>query len=91
MPEVVAIHSFEHNGKRKRGEQFFVSDAHALALSRAGLVMMAEENVPTSATGKEVTLSASQVALVLPTQTATLSSDGALRHSKAGRPRKERS
>jgi len=47
MPEVVALSSFEHNGKRRRGDQFAVSDAHALALSRAGLVMLAEESAPT--------------------------------------------
>jgi len=86
MPEVVALSSFEHNGKRRRGDQFAVSDAHALALSRAGLVMLAEESAPTKATGSPLTSSASPVALVLPEQTLSESESGGKRR---GRPRKD--
>lgn len=38
MPEVTALTAFEHNGTRRRGDSFPVSDAHAKALQEAGLV-----------------------------------------------------
>ena len=38
MPEVRALSAFEHNGSRRRNELFEVSDTHARALEKAGLV-----------------------------------------------------
>lgn len=89
MPDILALTSFEHNGKRKKGDVFSVSDAHAAALCRAGLAMDVEEIPPTLATGKEAISSVLPVALVLPPQTVNSSSGGNLKRSKAGRPKKE--
>lgn len=38
MPTVIALRSFDHYGMRRRDEEFSVSDDHAKALERAGLV-----------------------------------------------------
>lgn len=38
MTTVIALSSFHHYGPRRRNEEFSVSDDHAKALERAGLV-----------------------------------------------------
>lgn len=38
MPTVIALRGFDHYGMRRRNEEFSVSDDHAKALERAGLV-----------------------------------------------------
>jgi hypothetical protein len=38
MPEVTALRSFEHSGKRARGTTFMASDQDARKLAAAGLV-----------------------------------------------------
>lgn len=76
MPNVLALSSFEHNGKRKRDEVFIASESHAIALSRAGLVIILNDDVPTKAVSKEVELSVLEAAQVLPKQTLNKSENG---------------
>lgn len=45
MTEVTAKQSFDHNGSRRRGDKFTVSQAHATALEKAGLVSIQAEKV----------------------------------------------
>lgn len=40
MPVVVALESFDHYGKRSRGESFLVGDYQAKKLMKAGLVTL---------------------------------------------------
>lgn len=40
MPEVIAVTSFDHNGKRSRGTVFKASQREAEQLIKAGLVKM---------------------------------------------------
>lgn len=51
MPEVIALSSFEHGSSRRRGEIFDVSDNHAAALVRAGLVEVVGDHRPAQAAG----------------------------------------
>ena len=87
MPNVQAITSFEHGGKRKRNEVFFASEAHAIALSRAGLVLILNEDVPTKAAFKEVELSVLEVAHVLPEQMLIESRDGDTQTKRGRKPK----
>ncbi|MNY56355.1 hypothetical protein D3C86_1924260 [compost metagenome] len=75
MPEVTALQSFDHNGRRRRGERFPVSDGHAAALVRAGLVSMAAPDDPGQAAGGKP--SASPAAPASPEQTSKPSARGA--------------
>jgi len=76
MPKVQAITGFEHGGKRKRDEVFIASESHAIALSRAGLVIILNDDVPTKAVSKEVGLSVLEAAQALPQQTLNKSENG---------------
>ena len=87
MPNVQAITSFEHGGKRKRNEVFFASEAHAIALSRAGLVLILNEDVPTKAAFKEVELSVLEVAQVLPEQMLIESRNGDTQKKRGRKPK----
>jgi len=89
MPNVLALSSFEHNGKRKRNDVFNVSENQAVALSRAGLVIIQNDTSnPTKAACKEVESSALEVAPVLPQQTLNKSENG---EKKRGRKPKQSS
>ena len=78
MVAVTALSSFEHGGKRKRDDVFEVSDTHAKALKRAGLVSFDEaQGDPIDAAGAKS--SASPVAQVSPQTTAKRSGSGAKR------------
>ena len=79
MPEVIALSSFEHGSSRRRGEIFDVSDNHAAALVRAGLVEVVGDHRPDKAAGGKS--SASPAAQASPEQTSKPSARG-------GRPRK---
>lgn len=69
MTKVTALHNFEHDQRRKRGESFEVSQTQAEALKRAGLVRIeATEADPTAAAGAKS--SVSPAAQVLPQTTA---------------------
>ena len=74
MPEVTALQSFDHTGRRRRGERFTVSDGHAAALVRAGLVSMAAPDDPGQAAGGKP--SASPAAPASPLTTASVSASG---------------
>lgn len=89
MSNVLALSSFEHNGKRKRNEVFSVSDTQAIALARAGLVVIVSEEAenPIKATCKEVELSALEVAQVLPEQTLSKSEDGDTQKKRGRKPK----
>lgn len=76
MVSVTALTGFEHGGKRKRADVFDVSEAHAKALKRAGLVSYEASQVdPIDAAGAK--LSASPAAQVSPQTTAKKPSTGA--------------
>lgn len=77
MPEVIALCSFEHGSSRRRGERFDVSDNHAAALLRAGLVEVVGDHPPAKAAGEKS--SASQAAQVLTPQTLKGSGRGGRR------------
>lgn len=72
MKQVEAIQNFEHGTRRKRGEQFGVSEQHAEALARAGLVTIVGDQAtdanPSEAAGAKS--SASPAAPASPEQTA---------------------
>lgn len=74
MPTVIALQSFDHNGRRRRGEQFTVSDGHAAALERAGLVSISGPDDPGQAAGGKP--SASPAAPASPEQTSKPSGRG---------------
>lgn len=77
MPEVIALHSFSHNGKSYARKQSWSTSAHeAAALQRAGLVTIRDNTAdPLPATGKKS--SASPAAPVSRKQTSTSSKRGA--------------
>lgn len=87
MPNVQALTSFEHGGKRKRNEVFFASEAQAIALSRAGLVIIQNDVVPTKAVSKEVELSVLEAAQVLPEQTLNQSENGDTPKKRGRKPK----
>ena len=82
MPDVIALSAFEHNGSRRRNERFEVSDTHARALERAGLVeIIGAADDPGKAAGAK--LSASLAAQALPQTTASPSKRGGRRKQAA--------
>lgn len=86
MPEVSALTSFEHNGARRRGDVFDVSDNHAKALHKAGLVqIIGAESDPSKAAGAKS--SASPAAPVSPQTTAQKSKPGARSKKSQGAPK----
>lgn len=87
MPNVQAITGFEHGGKRKRNEVFFTSESQAIALSRAGLVIILNDDVPTKAVSKEVESSVLEAAQVLPEQTLSKSEDGDTPKKRGRKPK----
>lgn len=87
MPNVQALTGFEHGGKRKRNEVFFASEAQAIALSRAGLVIIQNDSVPTKAVSKEVELSVLEAAQVLPEQTLSKSENGETQKKRGRKPK----
>lgn len=88
MPNVQALTSFEHGVKRKRNEVFFVSESQAIALSRAGLVLIQNNAyVPTKAACKEVESSALEAAQVLPEQTLNESENGDTPKKRGRKPK----
>lgn len=87
MPNVQAITGFEHGGKRKRNEIFFASESHAIALSRAGLVIVLNDDVPTRAVSEEVELSVLEAAQVLPEQTLAESENGETQKKRGRKPK----
>lgn len=89
MPKVQAITSFEHGGKRKRNEIFFASESQAIALSRAGLVIVLNDSVPTKAVSEEVELSALEAAQVLPEQTLSKSENGDTPKKRGRKPKQQ--
>lgn len=77
MTHVVAIQSFDHDGPRRRGDEFEVSPQVAAQLRRAGLVYVDDEGVtanPCKVVGAKS--SASPAAPALPKQTAKRSGGG---------------
>jgi hypothetical protein len=79
--QVIAIEDFEHNGSRHRGDVMTVSDVHAHALAKKGLVRIdMGKDDPYTAIGEKSF--ASPVAPALP-QTI-------VQKSKRGRPPKHR-
>lgn len=87
MPKVQAITGFEHGGKRKRDEVFIASESHAIALSRAGLVIILNDDVPTKAVSKEVELSVLEAAQALPVQTLNESENGETQKKRGRKPK----
>ncbi|WP_225782662.1 hypothetical protein [Xenophilus sp. Marseille-Q4582] len=69
MKQVEAIQNFEHGSRRRRGEQFGVTEQHAEQLERAGLVRIvgAAPADPSEAAGAKP--SASPAAPASPEQT----------------------
>lgn len=75
MPEVISIHSFEHNGTKRRGGIWHASDVEAKALVRAGLVQLRDNTaIPPEGSGKKS--SASPAAPASPKQTSKKSKHG---------------
>lgn len=89
MPNVLALSSFEHNGKRKRNEVFSVSDNQAIALARAGLVIIVNEETanPIQVTYTEVESSALEVAQVSTEQTLNKSDNGETQKKRGRKPK----
>lgn len=88
MPNVQALTSFEHGSKRKRNEVFFVSESQAIALSRAGLVIIKNDaHSPTKAACKEVESSVLEVAPVSPVQTLNESENGDIPKKRGRKPK----
>ena len=87
MPNVTALSNFEHGTKRRKNDVFYVSEAHAIALSRAGLVLINNDLVPTKAAFKEVELSVLEVAQVLPEQTLSESENGETQKKRGRKPK----
>lgn len=85
MKQVEAIQNFEHGSRRRRGEQFGVSEQHAEQLQRAGLVRVVGEapdsGDPPEAAGAKS--SASPAAPASTEQTATPRARGAKRGQAA--------
>lgn len=78
MPVVVALESFDHYGKRSRGDSFRVDERHAKKLVRAGLVAMkGSKEDPRMPSGEK--LSASPAGQALPQTTAKKSKRGGRR------------
>lgn len=78
MVEVVALQGMEHNGSRKRGQRFNVSEHQAKALERAGLVARkASATDPNKAVGAKS--SASPAAQASPQTTSKKSKRGGQR------------
>lgn len=76
MPEVTALHSFDHNGVKRRGQVWDASESETVQLERAGLVKRRDNTaIPPKATGKK--LSASPAVPASPKQTSTKSNRGA--------------
>src|SRR5699024_5481267 len=75
MATVIALQSFDHYGKCRRGETFPVSDHHAKALVRAGLVAIKGSEVD-PAKGAGARSSASPVAPASPQTTSSKSKRG---------------
>lgn len=54
MVDVIALKSFQHNGPRRRGDEFPVSEQHAQDLARKGLVkIQGETEDPSKAAGEK--------------------------------------
>ena len=86
MPEVRALTSFEHNGARRRDDVFEVSDNHAKALHKAGLVeIIGAESDPSKAAGAKS--SASPAAQASQPQTAQKSRPGARGQKSPAKPK----
>lgn len=78
MPKVVALSNFDHDGPRRRGDEFEVGDAHVAGLVRANLVYRLDDcDVPRMAAGVQPQSCASQAAQASNRSTATLSAHGA--------------
>ena len=80
MPNVTAMQNFEHNGPRKKGARFPVSELIAKKLQQAGLVIIDGDSdesatVPTKAAGAK--RSASPAARASATKTSKPSAGGA--------------
>lgn len=77
MPEVIALHSFTHNGASyARNQKWQTTDSEAAALQRAGLINLVDNSAdPRKGSGKK--LSASPAAPVSRKQTSTASKRGA--------------
>lgn len=88
MPNVTALISFDHFGKRKRNESFFVSDAHALSLARAGLVKIEGDSNPQTAISEVAPSSVSEVVQVSQAQTFQQFVNG-VTPKRRGRPPKQ--
>jgi len=85
MIEVRALRSFEHSGRRVRGDRFHVTEKQAAQLAFKGLVaaMASEVESPPTADGEPS--SASPAAPASPQATSSVSAGGA---KKRGRPKK---
>lgn len=81
MPEVIALSSFEHGAARRRGDKFEVSENHAAALVRAGLVEVVSDTHPEPAAGEKS--SASQAVQASPEQMSSPSARGGRRKKAA--------
>lgn len=81
MIEVIAITGFEHGGRRRRGEQFFVSEQVATRLKAKRLVAVVEDAAhPMKPAGAPS--SASQAGQASPQTTSPESESGAKRRRK---------
>jgi len=87
MPNVTALSNFEHGTKRRKNDVFYVSEAHAIALSRAGLVLINNDSIPIKAAFKEVELSVLEVAQVLPKQTLSELENGETQKKRGRKPK----
>jgi hypothetical protein len=86
MIEVRALASFEHSGKRLRGERFFVIPKQAAQLAAKGLIEKIAEETGNPKVPAGIASSVSPAGRVLPRTTLSASGDGVKR--KRGRPRK---
>lgn len=86
MTEVVALQSFEHSGRRNRGDRLSLSENVARALAERKLVRIVEDSAPKQSAAGEPSF-ASPAAPASPLTTASLSDDGEPKRRR-GRPRK---
>lgn len=88
MIEVRALASFEHSGKRHRGERFHVTPKQAAQLAAKGLIEKIAEETGDPKVPAGIASSASPAGQVSPQTTLNESESGEPVKRRRGRPRK---
>lgn len=87
---VTALKTFDHNGRKNRGQIFEVSEQHAKALKRCKLVSYTEETTENPSVTDCIPPSALLPVQALPQTTVNLSDNGNLTEKKKpGRKKKQ--